>query len=109
MIRFWAVAVDADHRDARGLAGNGLDPRYVHSEGAHSVQQLRPEHIVANPAYHGAPSPHPGRRHRLVRALAPGVGEEPVAHYRLPGLGKPRGVGDQVHVDAAQHHYTGRG
>lgn len=48
--------------------------------------------------------PEPGCSHRLVGALAPGMGLIGFAEDRFPWPGQARHPQDQVHVEASHHH-----
>ena len=105
-----AVLPAFSHADDRNAGTDAFaDPHRAgfNSGGLQHLNQLRPKHIVANPAHHRRTHAHARRRHRLVRPLAAGVGDELPSHHCLPIGRQAVGKGDQVHVDAAQGNNQG--
>jgi len=92
------------HRNGSGAAGLVVQPlhvREIHAFLAQAGVQLVTEGVATQRADQGHLGTEPGRRHRLVCALATRHGEEALAEQRLARLRETRSLGDQVHVDAA--------
>ena len=101
-----AGMVDADGGDAR-RGVDVPDPGQVDARLDEAPRRDRRELVGPDGHGHRRAGAEPGRRHRLVGALAPGRPGDVVGGHRRPGAGQLVDDDDEVGVGAA-HHMDGR-
>jgi hypothetical protein len=101
------LRVDRDQRDARG-SGHGAQPVEADPGRPQALPELAAERVVADRTDERAARPGPGRRDRLVGALAAGHRAERSTEDGLAGPGQRLRGDHQVQVGAAHHDHRGR-